>query len=384
MTEAPPAVPEVSAPAPVRERALLPDVLRGLAIVGILTVNMQDFSGYVEWRQQGLDRAAQVLIDVFANGRFISIFAMLFGWGAYGLLQRHGLPLFRRRHLLLLALGTAHHLLLWHGDIIGLYALLAWALLLLARLSVRGLLAVAGGLGGWWLLTGLLAAWGAGFGSVQEGATRFSGLPPVRLGYSYAEVLARRAAEFPDSSLGGALYNGPWVIALFALGAAAARSGLLTHPERFGWLFRRFAALALPLGLLLGALLAYLNTRTDLAAGLLAIPVRMSGGLLSALGYVGLLGLLAARGRLGGWVLFAAGGRLALTNYLAQTVVMTTIFYPYAGAQWGQWGAAPALALALAFGGLQLLLSGWWVRRFGSGPVERLLRRAVYGRAAAR
>ncbi|WP_092265174.1 DUF418 domain-containing protein [Deinococcus reticulitermitis] len=384
MTALPPDVSAVPAPAPVRERSPLPDVLRGLAIVGILTVNMQEFSGYVEWRQSGLDRAAQVLIDVFANGRFISIFAMLFGWGAYGLLQRHGAVIFRRRHLLLLALGTAHHLLLWRGDIIGLYALLAWALLLLARPSVRGLLAVAAGLGGWWLLTGVLAAWAAGFGrAVEVEATRFSGLPPIRPGLDYAEVLARRAADFPGDYFAGALYNGPWVIALLALGAAAARAGLLTHPERFGWLFRRFVVLALPFGLLLGGLLAFLNTRTDLAAGLLAIPVRMSGGLLSALGYVGLLGLIAARGGLGRWGLFAAGGRLALTNYLTQTVVMTTIFYPYAGAQWGRWGAAPALALALAFGTLQLLFSAWWVRRFGSGPVERLLRRGVYGRASA-
>ncbi|MFD1731987.1 hypothetical protein ACFSC4_14455 [Deinococcus malanensis] len=75
---------------PVRERSALPDVLRGMALTGILVVNMQDFAGFLEWQQHGLDNVVQVVTDVLANGRFISIFAMLFGWGAAGLLARQG------------------------------------------------------------------------------------------------------------------------------------------------------------------------------------------------------------------------------------------------------------------------------------------------------
>ena len=373
------APPPPEAPAPVRERALLPDVLRGMALLGILTVNMQDFAGYLEWQQTGLNRAAQMLIDVFANGRFISIFAMLFGWGAYGLYQRHGPALFARRHLLLLLLGTAHHLFLWHGDIIGLYAALALLLPFLARWTVRGVLALGAALGGWWLLTGLLAAWGVVVGEGTN-SPRFTGLPTLTPVMSYADVLSARLSDFPSEYLGGLFYNAPWLLLLFCLGVAAARAGVLTQPERFGWLFRRLAAFALPLGLLLGALLAYLNTRSGLAAGLLAVPVRMAGGLLGALGYVGLLGLLHNRARLGHWQVFAATGRTALTNYLLQSLVMTTVFYPYAGAQWGRWGAADTLALALLVGLAQLALSRWWLRRHARGPAEELLRRAVYTR----
>lgn len=370
------ASPPPEPPAPVRERALLPDVLRGVALLGILTVNMQDFAGYLEWKQTGVDRAAQVLIDVFANGRFISIFAMLFGWGAYGLYRRHGPALFARRHLLLFGLGTSHHIFLWHGDIIGTYAALALALPLVARWSVRGLVALGAGLGGWWLLTGLFVAWGA----AAEGAgnTRFSGLPRLTSALSYPEVLASRLHDFWGDYAGGLLYNAPWLLLLFLLGAAAAKAEVLTQPQRFGWLFRRLVALALPLGLLLGLLLAYLNTRTDLAAGLLAVPVRMAGGLLGALGYVGLFGLLHNRGRLGGWQAFAATGRTALSNYLLQSLVMTTVFYPYAGAQWGRWGATSALALALLVGLAQVPVSRWWLSRHAQGPAEAWLRRAVY------
>lgn len=366
-------------PAPVRERALLPDVLRGIALLGILTVNMQDFAGYREWEQVGLDRTAQVLIDVFANGRFISIFAMLFGWGAYGLYRRHGPALFARRHLLLFALGTAHHIFLWHGDIIGLYAAIALGLPLVARLRVRGLLAVGGALGGWWLLKTLVAAWSSAL-TEQGHRLRFDGLPDLMFGLSYAQVMQTRLHNFSDEYLGGLIYNAPWIALLFCLGAAAARAEVLTRPERFGWLFRRLTVFALPLGLLLGAVLAFLNTRSDLTAGLLAIPVRMAGGLLSALGYVGVLGLLHNQGRLGHWRLFAASGRTALTNYLTQSLVMTTVFYPYTGAQWGRWGAADALGLALLVGLAQLPLSHWWLRWRARGPAEELLRRAVYGR----
>jgi uncharacterized protein len=135
----------------------------------------------------------------------------------------------------------------------------------------------------------------------------------------------------------------------------------------------------LAVGLPLGALLAYLNTRPEYAAGLLAIPVRMAGGLASALGYVGLLGLRSAAGRLGAWRYFGASGQLAMSNYLAQSVVMTAVFYPYAGAQWGRWGALATLALALTLAPLQPLVSRWWLARLGTGPMEWVVRALVYG-----
>lgn len=360
-------------PAPVKDRALLPDVLRGLALLGILTVNAQDFAGYREWTQQGLDRAAQVFVDLFANGRFISIFAMLFGWGAYGIYQRHGLVIFLRRHLLLLLIGTLHYVLFWHGDIISTYAGLALLIPLVARLQTRFLLWLGGGLGAWWLFMTTMSVFAFG------GEARFSGLPNLSVGMSYGAVVAERAQDFVGEYFAGLLFNGPWLAFLFILGVVAAKEGLFTQPQRFGWLFRRFVGVALPLGLVLGGLLAYLNTRPDAVSGILAISVRMLGGLLGALGYVGVLGLLSNRGSLGGFKVFAATGRTALTNYLLQTLVMTTIFYPYLGAQWGKRGAASALALALCVGALQVPLATLWLQRFGRGPVETLLRTAVYG-----
>lgn len=375
-TPSPPEPQRLAPERPARERSPLPDLLRGLAMLGILTVNLQDFSGYLEWQQTGLDRIAQVLIDVFANGRFISIFAMLFGWGAWGFLRSR--RLFLRRHLALLGLGTLHGLLVWHGDIIMLYATLAFGLLLLARAQPRALVTVAAALGGWWLFSNLATVTLGGTGPVAEARPNF--LPPIALGQSYAEVLSVRAQELFALFVPGVLFSGPWLFALFCLGAAARERELLTRPERFGALWRRLVWLALPAGLALGGLLAWLNTQDTWQAAMLALPVRMGGGLLGALGYVGLLAQLVVRGRAAGGLpgALSASGRVALSNYLAQSLVMTTLFYPYAGAQWGSWGAASGLALALAFGLLQLPLSRWWLARLGTGPVEWLLRRLIY------
>ncbi|CAM3514576.1 DUF418 domain-containing protein [Deinococcus frigens] len=381
MTAPPPLPPDAAPPAhsergPVRTRAPLPDVLRGLALLGILLVNAQDFAGFREWTQTGLDRAVQVLTDVLANGRFISIFAMLFGWGAAGLLQRQGIAIFLRRHLVLLAVGSLHFMLVWHGDIISLYAVLAFLLLATARLTARGLVTLAAVLGAWWLGLGLLE----GFAALAQGlgAARFTGLPALFAGQTYPEVVSGRTDEFLGDLIGGGLYNGAWLLSLLSLGAAAGRAGVLLRPHDHPRLLRGLALWGLLTGLPLGALLAWLNTRGDYASGLLAIPVRMGGGLASALGYVGVIGLLTVRERLGPLRAFAAGGRVAMSNYIAQSLIMTAIFYPYAGAQFGQWGAALSVGLALIVGLLQLPISVWWLRRFGTGPLEWLVRRVVY------
>lgn len=364
-----------AAPGPVRQRDPLPDVLRGVALAGILLVNMQDFAGFQVWRQWGLDGVAQALTDVLANGRFISLFAMLFGWGAAGILARQGAGVFVRRHLLLILIGGLHFVLVWHGDIISTYGLLGLSLLLLARLPVRGLLALAGGMGAWWLLT--LLAEAAAY-AARPPLPRFDGLPTFGPGQGYLQALLERAQDFPGDLLGGGLYNGLWLVALFCLGAAAQRVGLLTRPQDHGPLLRRLAVLGTAVGLVLGVWLAWLDTRPDFASGLLAIPVRMAGGLAGGLGYAGWLGLLSIQGRLGWWRHFGTSGRIAMSNYLAQSLVMTTVFYPYAGGQWGHWGAAACLALALAFGLAQVWLSGLLVRRWGSGPAEKLVRALVY------
>ncbi|GGR25958.1 hypothetical protein GCM10008957_41990 [Deinococcus ruber] len=367
------------------ERWPLPDVLRGGAILGILFVNMQDFAGYDEWTQTGPDRAAQVFIDVLMNGKFVSIFALLFGAGMLMILDRapsRRVGAFRllRRLLALLALGTLHGVLLWHGDVIALYALTG--LLLLVPLLLRPpawLLALAGtGLGLWWLALRVQDALVLGAGSTLRWSYALASAPSG----TYSALVGNRAGRLPTDLLADWSYNALWLLALFLLGMAAQRAGLLARPARFRRLLRGLLLGGAVLGLPLSCLLAWLNTQPTESAGLWEVPVRMSSGLLLGVAYAAGAALLIAGGRPGVLRHFAAPGRLALSNYLGQSLIMTTVFYPYGLNLYRHVGALTCLLLALALTTLQLLVAGWWLRRASQGPMEWLLRRVVYGRGA--
>ncbi|GHG02546.1 hypothetical protein GCM10017783_13590 [Deinococcus piscis] len=373
-----PPAPDTLPPAPVaaQDRALLPDALRGFALLGIALINVQDFSGFRVWEQQGLDRAVQVVTDVLFNGKAVALFAMLFGWGAAGLWERHGLGLYVRRHLLLLVIGLAHFALLWHGDIIGGYAVSAVIFILLLRRPTGALLKWAWGL---YLLSALNYVAGYSLYKVTPGS-RISFSPDFAPHQSYASILADRIAELP-SQLGSGLFLASFTIPLFAFGAWAYRSGLLSRPAEHRPLLRRLLAWGFGLGLPLGLGLAYLNTLDTEQAGMLSEGLRVISGLPVAFGYVGLFGLLSLRPRVpAALTALARSGRLALTHYITQSLVLTLIFYPYTFGLYGQVGAAAAVGMALLLALAQIALSRWYLRRYGRGPLESLLRWAVYGR----
>lgn len=354
-------------------RAQLPDVLRGLALLGILCVNAQDFAGYAEWQQSGADRAGQIVIDLLFNGKFISIFAMLFGAGAFTFLERGGRTLLLRRLAVLLLVGALHYVLVWHGDIIANYALVGVALILLETARPKLLVGVGVLAGGLWALTFAMQAL-----SAPNGLRSFSNT--VQTGQTYTQTVQERGHEALPSIISVVGFDGFWLLSLFCFGGALYRSGLLWWPEQHRPTLRLLLIGGAAVGLPLSALLAYFNTQSSYSADYWSIPVRLTGGLALALAYVGGLGLLTAAGKLGWLTAFGASGRLAMSNYIAQSLIMTSLFYPYGAGFYGQWGALPALLLALGLGLLQVGLSSLYLRRFGSGPLEWLVRKLVYGR----
>ena len=362
-------------------RSLMPDVLRGVAILGILAVNMQDFAAYGEWQQRGLDRAAQVLIDVFANGRFIALFALLFGWGLADVTLRRGLGTAYRRLGALLLIGVLHAALLWRGDVIAMYALTALPLPLLLRLKwhARTWAALGVALIGAWLLH----QGGQVLADLAQDGPRVLFPQPFPDQWSYLDTVRWRVMLLPRLLLGSWHFNLPWLGGLFLVGAALRQAGLLARPSRHLPLLRTLALSGLPLGLLLGLGLAWANALPTASGAALSILLRIGGGLVMAGGYFGLIGLWLSRApdsRLSRAL--AACGRLSLTHYLTQSLLMTLLFGPYGGSQGGGWGAAPALLLALGVAALQLAFSAWYVPRYGRGPLERALRWLVYGGAA--
>ncbi|MBA3950192.1 MAG: hypothetical protein H0X44_09640, partial [Acidobacteria bacterium] len=135
----------------VRERIAALDVVRGVAVGGILFANVLVFFGLIVMpadRMAALptveiDRTAALLERVFVEGKFYSIFSLLFGIGFGVQLARGGdaaVPRFRRRLKVLLGIGAVHAFLIWAGDILMLYALLGFTMPWFARKSDRGLL----------------------------------------------------------------------------------------------------------------------------------------------------------------------------------------------------------------------------------------------------
>jgi uncharacterized protein len=381
-----------AAPGPVAgdERLPLLDLLRGFAIAGIVLVNLKFFStplfSVLEYRVAddfpGLaDRLGEWLVMALAEAKFYPLLALLFGYGFGVQLERAGGVGARyvRRLLALLTLGLAHAFLVWAGDVLVTYAVVGALLALFRHRSDRALLVWAGALYGVHLailgLSGVLVA-GAG----RDDAAAAAVTETYARG-SYAEVLAQRAADAALTVPSGVVGGGPGFLAMMLLGLWAQRRGVFRRPVEHGVLLRRTAAAGLALGgacSLAYASLWWTSGGRGAAAGLALLV--SGGGFLHALGYAAGVTLLAERGHARLLEPLRPVGRLALSNYLLQSLVATAIFYGYGLGLYGRVGPAPGLGIALAILAACVLLSAAWLRTFRIGPAEWLLRSFTYAR----
>lgn len=197
---------------------------------------------------------------------------------------------------------------------------------------------------------------------------------------SYWAATAFRAPAFVGDFL-KSLFFLSVAMGLFMIGAWLLQSGAVDKPAGHLPLFRRFIWLALPLGL--ACALASFAIATDASTGqgrlLLASGLLFASGLPMALGYLGLLMLALQRvrwQRLLGWM--APAGRMALTNYIGQSLLGTLFFYGYGLGYWGMPRAQQVVFVLVLFT-LQVLVSRWWLTRFRFGPLEWLWRWMTYG-----
>jgi uncharacterized protein len=386
-------------PASEQERVVVLDVLRGLAVFGILTVNMMMFSaparmpGYAPPPQSGVDNLIENLIAFFAVGKFYTLFSFLFGLGFALQLQRAAargtpfLPIYARRLFLLLLIGLAHAVLLWDGDILGLYAVLGFLLLLFRHAAPRTLLMWAGvcvllSIGLMWV--GYRLQYGAGSmfsvpvsaGSPAIYASAVDEAIAIFGQGSYAEIVAYRLASLPRNALLLVLEQGPGAFAMFLFGLFVGRQRIFENATSHVPQIRKW----LPV-LLIGALV--LNT--GFVVGELREHVRLEsvgltlGAPLLCLSYIGGVILLVHRAE---WQMrlrpVAAVGRMALTNYLLQSVICTTIFYGYGLALYGRTSATVGVLITLAIYPVQVAASSWWLKRFRFGPIEWMWRSLTY------
>lgn len=397
------------APVAATERIQVLDVLRGFALLGIFLMNVEffsrsllDVSSGIDPGLAGVDWLADAFVYVFVRGKFWTLFSLLFGMGFAVMLARAeaaGRPfagLYLRRTAGLALIGLAHGLFVWSGDILLSYAMAAVALLLFRNTPVTrlwkwgvvlyGLLAALMLLGA----AGMAAAGadpqaapasGGGGEAAALEALRSAEVAAYASG-TYAEANAVRAAYFLEH-LGNNVFLVPMVVGMFLLGAWLVRSGAMADPAAHRRLFVRLAAWggAVGLALTLWSVAVDPDPVMDPGAGgavpMFAMALHVLGSPLMALAYVGLVVLAWARGVR--WLaVLAPAGRMALTNYLLQSVVGTLLFYGYGLGLWGDVSRAGQTLIVLVVFALQVAASHWWLARFRFGPAEWLWRAFTY------
>jgi uncharacterized protein len=382
------------------DRITVMDILRGAALFGILLMNIEAFTGPldlsftgVDPHWHGIDYLADALVYVFVQGKFFLLFSLLFGAGFAVMAQRAQgagrdfTPIYLRRSSALLLIGACHALLVWSGDILLVYALLSFLLLVtrrwpLSMLPGMGVLVYAFAVG-LSLLFALLVWAAARGGSPLDSAGSMRAAHEVleaqRLAYgqgSWAQANVQRLADLRHM-IGGILITGPEIFGMFLIGAWFARSGALADPPRFAPLYARLRWIAMPVGVVL--MLASAAWHPYLAPGEFTVQTGLSyalaavASLLMALGYLGWI--VHARHALG-WL--AAPGRMALTHYLLQSLLCTWLFFGYGLGFFEQLPRAWQLVFAVALFALQVGISHLWLARFRHGPMEWLWRAMTY------
>lgn len=398
------------------------DLLRGIAVMGILAMNVvafaMPFQAYLNplayGGAEGADLWAWIIAFVFVDGKMRAMFSILFGASLLLIVDRaeaaspgSGAAVHYRRMAVLLGFGLAHFFLIWFGDILAAYAvagMIAYLFtgkerpaLLRSSLLFFALGAVVYGLA--FLSPLMLQAAASAPDASADTIAQWEALKSD-LGRPSAEVIAGDLAVHRGSWTGivaysvaerwGFLVQGatmflPETLALMLLGMWGLRSGFLTG----GWeapRYARMAAICLGIGLPACAILAWAIVGSGFDVG---ISLALSGFAtlffrpLATLGYAALV-LLAVKRGFGGGALgtrIAAAGRAAFTNYLGTSLLMTFIFYGWGLGLYGELSRAQVYLVVLPAWALMLLWSKPWLERYRYGPLEWAWRSLARGSA---
>ncbi|HAJ99323.1 MAG TPA: hypothetical protein DCM62_04795 [Bacteroidales bacterium] len=400
-----------ASPISSKKRLGLLDTLRGLALFGILVVNIQYMSQPMSSLMLGfqptgsaMDTISTFLIKLLFEGKFYVLFSALFGYGFAVFLSKPVgdesviLPVFRTRLAVLLLFGIAHVVLLWSGDVLVYYALLGFVMIAFRRVSDRGLFKWAA-----WLifipilLTALLVAFAsialsspdmeAHFRQIMETSAMDSkafiaNAIDVYTGGSFGEMVAMRLKEYLQLVPGVLLFY-PVVLAMFLVGFLIGRKKLLENYKAHIPLFKRTYWWGLAVGLPFSVLYAYtflhVNPFNMNWLLLLNSAGHIIGGIGMSLFYVSAIVLSKSKLRVFSLSkLMSPVGRTALTNYLIQSIIATFIFYGYGLGKMGQVGTTDAVILAVLIFVLQISMSHIWLAFFHFGPFEWLWRSLTY------
>jgi uncharacterized protein len=376
------------------------DILRGIAIFGILLVNMKSFSGpddsirslSYEYFTGAYNMWTNVLLDFFVQGNFITMFSFLFGFGMILMAQRaeenerRFVPVFIRRQLALLLFGILHVVFFWYGDILITYSFIGLIMLLFYKLPPKILLNTGIVLLIIYsvLMTSLTYLyWKSGAALSEQSVLDTHNLADIQKSihiYSegtFIEVAKERIREWTELNS----YLPIFIFGLlpsFLFGAYAAKRRKFSNEHLW-----KLWVITLVLG-----------------AGSKALPIiwfgykgedwhfdtAMSwgyefGGPVMSIFYICSIVLLYRYGKFKQlFNFFRATGRMAFTNYLIQSIVATFIFYSYGLGLYGKYGPLTGICIAIIIYSLQIVFSKWWLKHYYLGPFEWVWRSMTYGK----
>jgi uncharacterized protein len=380
------------------------DTLRGLAVLGILLVNIQSFAmvwvaadtpiAHMDFTSS-INRGVWAVTQIFFSTKFITLFTAMFGAGVVLMLGEDEASHHRhfRRMIWLLLIGLVHGYVFWFGDVLAPYALAGMVVVTARRMSVAGLVGLALGL---IAFTGLLEIAYSGYGALIGETVS----PAAALGFG-VERIAQIETLYQSGFLERLPYNlgltlqwqliqivflGAGIAGVMLLGMAALKTGFMT----LEWEVKHYAVsggVALLVGLLLcgWSALHALGTNFALTTAWQGAIAQYLGSLVLAYAYAALVMLVcklailpAVRNTL------ADVGRMAFTNYLSQTLILTLIFVGFPGlGLFGQVERGEQALIVVILWIAQLVWSPLWLQHFCYGPMEWAWRSLTYGKAQA-
>lgn len=388
-----------------QERIEILDVLRGLAIGGILIGNMQWFSGYgmmppaLAEQSAVSDQITHFLVHFFVEGKFYSIFSFLFGFGfalQIARAEERGdtkASLFKRRLFWLLVIGLLHAYLLWAGDILSIYAVMGFLLILFRKKTNESLLKWAFVLMATPILSYILFyilfvafAPPEATAAMRDGAADFWNTAAQKVRQSsYLQIISDFNLQYIVGRYFGLIMEMrlPKILAMFLLGFYAYRRGFFQNLSSHQPFIRRVLVYGLILGLVGNLAFSVLAGKEAVfpptPAGVAGVIAYAFGVPALALFYIALVATLWQKAHWQRLLAFLAPvGRMALTNYLLQTVICVFLFYGFGFGLFGKVGATKATLIALGIFLAQIFLSALWLKYFAYGPMEWIWRQLTY------
>ncbi|QQS51715.1 MAG: DUF418 domain-containing protein [Bacteroidota bacterium] len=383
------------------------DLLRGIAVLGILIMNIQSFAmisaaysnPFAFGELSGIHKVVWWFNQLVASEKFINIFSMLFGAGVILLYERkkqqgaHPWKVQLRRNFWLFFFGLTHAYLIWYGDILVTYSLCGVFVFLFRDFSSKKLFWIAGA---FFLVPVLLAlqqysevrdwtssvvhanlmAWQPSPDHVTKEVAAVHG--------SYIELIKHwlPILKYEHTQHFAKFYF--WrVSAMMFLGMALYKTGVLTasKPAVF---YKRLIFIGLPLGMLLSIVGIRQNYEHQWAmeySMIVGYLYNLFGSIPSSLAYIGIVMLIAISTRMAGFkASMTSTGKMAFTNYILTSILCGFIFYGYGLGLFGKLERFGQFMVVIGVWSLLILFSTLWLKRFYYGPLEWLWRYLTYGK----